>query len=194
MPTRAEHRESTLLALSNAAVVEFELSGSKATVDAIADRAGVARRTVFRYVDAKEELAFIHPVLWFDVFDAALETSAHEELVDVLFDASEAIAAHIDADPEPPRRAFHVVASEPDLAPGFNRIFQRWVDRVAAEVLARTESTETLDRFRSRVIGAAVMGMVDATTREWAFSGNGASFTELHTLGFETIRPLFEQR
>ena len=47
-------------------------------MEAIADKAGVSRRTVFRYVDAKEDLAYIQPVLWLDVFEEGLEEAEGE--------------------------------------------------------------------------------------------------------------------
>ncbi len=57
MVTRAEHRRTTLLRLSDAAIERFAADGASATIDAIAKQAGMSRRTVFRYVDSKEELA-----------------------------------------------------------------------------------------------------------------------------------------
>ncbi len=196
MPTRAEHRRTTLLVLSEAAISLFEEQGASATVEAIAERAGVARRTVFRYIDVKEELAFIHPVIWFDVFDNALAEVADEQLVDKFRIASGAIAAYIDTDPAAPKRAFIVTMTNPELAKGFNSIYQRWIERVATEVLTdRTEGAEPTptDRFHARIMGAAVMGMVDATVREWMFSPPDVTFSELYEDGFEILAPLFDQ-
>jgi AcrR family transcriptional regulator len=190
--TRAEHRRNTLLRLGDAAIEQFDLQGPSATINDIARSAGVSRRTVFRYVEAKEELAFVHPMLWFDVFDAALVEAADERLVDRLRFASRAIAAHIDADPEPPRRAFTVAIANPELLRGFTIVFQRWIDRVAAEVLADSSTPggpTAEEQFRSRIIGSAVMGVVDAVTREWLMVP-GASFSELYERGLCYIDPL----
>ncbi len=187
MATRAEHRRDTLLALGDAAIDLFESTGPSATIDAIARRAGVSRRTIFRYVNAKEELAFVHPLLWFDVFDAALAEFSERETIDRLQAASRAIADHIDSDPEPPRRAFIVAASNPELLSGYNATYQRWVDRVAVELLPADATAD--DRFRSRIGGSLVMGMVDAVTREWLIAPPGLTFADLYDKGWEMIEP-----
>jgi AcrR family transcriptional regulator len=193
MASRAEHRQATLTRLSDAAIELFETSGPTVTIEAIAERAGVSRRTVFRYVDSKEELAFIHPVLWFDVFDAALEAAPASPIADRLRNASRAIAHHIDADPEPPRRAFTVVAAHPALAQGFMAVYQAWIERIAIEVIsANPNGTELEDRFQSRIIGSAVMGMVDAVTRQWILSPPDIKFVDLYDQGFKLLAPLLD--
>ena len=193
MVTRAEHRRRTLLRLSEAAVDLFAAEGASVTIDAVATRAGVARRTVFRYVDSKEELAFIHPLLWFDVFDHGLDQAPVEPLSERIRIASRAIALHIDADPEPPRKAFRVVAEHPELGRGFNPVYQRWIDRVAAEVL--TVSADPADptaQFQARIIGAAVMGMVDAVIRQWVSSPEEVRFVDLYDEGYPLLATLLE--
>ena len=179
----------TLLRLSDAAIELFESDGPAVTIEVIADRAGVSRRTVFRYVDQKEELAFIHPVLWFDVFDEAILDLGELPLDERLRLSSRAIARHIDADPQPPRRAFLVASRHPELVRGFSRISQRWIERIADEVMKCTPDGAA-DRFRARIIGAAVMGMVDAVTREWINSPSPTSFTALYDEGFAMLKPL----
>lgn len=179
----------TLLRLSDAAIELFESVGPTATIEAIADRAGVSRRTVFRYIDQKEELAFIHPVLWFDVFDEAIVEFAAEPLDERLRLSSRAIALHIDSDPDRPRRALMLAGQHLELSRGFNGVYQRWIERVAVEVMNGTDG-DSATRFRARIIGAAVMGMVDAVMREWVASPASASFTSLHDEGFATLKPL----
>jgi len=191
MVTRAEHRRTTLLRLSDAAISLFESEGPTVTIEAIAAEAGVARRTVFRYVDGKEELAFIHPLLWFDVFEAGLESAPADPLAERLRVASRAIAQHIDDDPEPPRRAFTVAATNPELSRGFTSVFQRWIDRIADEVLtAHDGEADPGSQFRARIVGAAVMGMVDAVTRTWISSPPGTRFVDLYDEGFAILAPL----
>lgn len=195
MPTRAEHRRTTLLRLGDAAIELFEHRGIAVTIEEIAAKAGVSRRTVFRYVDGKEQLAFVHPMIWFDVFDKALSELASQEMLlsERLRLASRAIATHIDADPHPPRHAFLVAALNPDLIRGFNAIFQEWVDRIAAEVVAADPQPTAATIFRSRIIGSSMMGMVDAVSREWLLSPPETTFTELYDGGFDFMAPLFSQ-
>lgn len=188
--TRAEHRRTTLLQLSDAAVELFAEFGTTATFEQIAERAQLSRRTIFRYVEQKEELAYVHPLLWLDVFEAALDDAADRSLPDRLRYASRAIAEYIDAAPGPPRRAFEVIASAPGLARGFTKIFQRWVDRIADETLRDVVAPTSEDRFRARIIGSAVMGMVDAVTREWVSSPPTTSFVDLYDDGFTLLEPI----
>ncbi len=189
MVSRAEQRQTTLLRLGDAAIELFEECGPRATIDAIAERAGVSRRTVFRWFDAKEELAFVHPLLWFDVFQAALDSQPSDRApADRLRQASLAIARHVDSDPAPPRRAFVVAASYPELARGFYSIFQRWIDRVAAEA-----QLAGVDPFEARVIGSAVMGMVDAASRELLAAPAGTSFEEILASGIEYVDELLHR-
>lgn len=186
MVTRAEHRRATLLRLSDAAIERFASDGASATIDAIAKQAGMSRRTVFRYVDSKEELAYLHPVLWFEVFDKTLgQLDAGTPIAERLRIASMAIADHIDADPEPPRRAFMVGALTPGLQRGFVAVFQSWIDRIAREVEPHTD-----DPFRARIVGSAVMGMVDGVSREWLISPPERTYRSICAEGFEVIRPL----
>lgn len=192
MATRAEHRRQTLLTLGGAALELFSELGSKATIDQIATRAGVSRRTIFRWVDSKEQLAFVHPMLWFDVFDEALASviEADMPLTEKLRYASLAIAEHIDSAPDGPRDAFMVVIEHPFLVRGFYDVQGKWVDRIAEVVLAADPAPDTQTIFRSRVIGAAVMGMVDASMREWLLSP-GSSFVDIYSRGFALLVPLF---
>ena len=94
----------------------------------------------------------------------------------------------------------HLGAEQPDVIAwythwmhrGFRAVFQRWVDRVADEVVTTTGRHGTPDPFRARIIGAAVMGMVDAVTREWVVSPPDVTYRELCDRGYQTLLPLFE--
>lgn len=194
MPSRAEHRRETLLRLGEAATALFAEQGPAATVEAIAGAAGMSRRTITRYVSSKEELAFVHPLLWWDVFETALAEQVDKPPLDRLRGASQAIAKHIDADPEPPRQAFQVAASHPELLTGFNHVFRLWVDRLT-DVLGPMLPDLLSDsdrRFQSRIVASAIMGMVDGVTREWVFATD-VSYLELSNHGFALIEPILDR-
>ena len=192
MVSRAEHRRATLRRLGDAAVELFDTIGPGVTIDRIAERAGVSRRTVFRYVELKEELAYVHPILWFDIFDEVIAANAALSAADRLRVGGRALASHIDADPGPPYQAFLTAATNPELAKGFTSIFQRWVDRIADEVLVGIDAPSPDQRFRSRVVGAAVMGTIDAVSREWLLGGGADEFLALLERGFEILDPLLD--
>lgn len=190
MVTRAELRTQTLLRLSAAAVALFEEKGLDATIDAIAKRAEVSRRTVFRYVQAKEELAYVHPMLWLGVFNEAVARYGDGTARDRICAGCRAVAEHIDRDPGPPRRSFLVTLAHPRLLMGFNGIFQKWIERIAE--VATTDPSDPTDRVRARVLGSAVMGVVDGTTRQWLFQSEDASYSDLFFEYFTILDALFE--
>ena len=148
----------------------------------------MSRRTVIRYVNAKAELAFVHPVLWLDVFDTALAEASDLAPVARLRHASLAIADHVDTDPAPVRRAFIVAASHPDLLTGFQAVYARWVDHLST-VVANLATNDI--PFEARILGAAIMGMVDAVTRDWLLSDT--SYAAALERGFAVIEPLLAE-
>ncbi len=109
---------------------------------------------------------------------------------DVLADlrrAGAGIARHIDADPDPPRRAMALGLTYPAVLSGFNRVYRRWVDHMAAAICTDPSAQE--ERFRAQVLAAATMGLVDATCREWIRAGPDATFEPLWERGFDVLVP-----
>lgn len=190
MVSRAEHRRVTLLQISAAATEAFEEHGSNATFDDIAERAGLSRRTLFRYVDNKEDLAFIHPLLWLDIFDEAVRECADMPLRERVLHASHRISLHIDADPVPVRRAMLAAISDPALMRGNAANNQLWVDRIAQEI--RGGATDPEAMFKAGVLGAAVMGVIDAALREWFFADPQPALVDLVGRGLDYLAPLLE--
>lgn len=191
MTTRAEHRRSTLLKISAATTQAYEELGPSATFDDIAERAGLSRRTLFRYVDSKDELLFIHPMLWLDIFDAAIAEVRDEPLRARVLHAARRISEHIDADAEPVRRAMAAAMSDPGaLARGNAAANSRWIGRIAAEVRGDAVDSETV--FRASVLGAAVMGVIDAALAEWFLSDPAPPLVDVVDRGLDYIAPIFE--
>lgn len=191
MATRAEHRRTTMLKLSQATTKAYEELGPATTIDDIAARAGVSRRTVFRYVDSKEDLVYIQPTLWLEVFDEALELwrAEHGEATvrrRILY-AAHHISEHIEADPEPVRRAMAVALQLPDFARGYAMVTQRWIARIASEVAGDATDEETV--FRSRVLGAAIMGVIDAALNEWVVDNN-VKLVDVIDRGLDYLAPI----
>lgn len=190
--SRADHRTNTLKQLDRAAIDLFTQIGASVTAEEIAEAAGVSRRTLFRYVEHKVELAYIHPILWLDVFERGLAHAPRSPLTDRLRHGSRQIAIYIDDDPEPPRQAFLAIARHAELSRGSARIFGLWVDRVAKEVLDCVDSDATrTERFHARVIGSSIIGMVDAVTREWVFDP-AARFVDLYEDAFDVVQPILD--
>ncbi len=166
MGRREEQKAATHRALADAAVDLALAEGPGITMGRIADAAGVSRRTAYRYAADRDELLLFHPISWFAVFDAACAAHAEQPVAARLRLASLAIAAHIDADAEPVRLAFAAATSDPAFAGAYARLNGRWVDRVTAEIVAPSDPVEV--QLRGRMLGAAVMGMIDTVCFHWA--------------------------
>lgn len=187
MGRREEQKAATHRALADAAVTLALEQGAAVTMGRIADAAGVSRRTAYRYVADREELLMFHPISWFTVFDAACSAHADEPVGRRLRLASLAIAAHIDADPDPVRRAFDATTGDPMWAGAFARINGRWVDRVTAEIVDPTDPVEV--QLRGRMLGAAVMGVIDTVCLHWA--GHDEPMAPLIDEGFDLLDGAF---
>ncbi|MEO1060213.1 MAG: TetR family transcriptional regulator [Actinomycetota bacterium] len=190
MVSRAEHRRSTLLRLADAAVDLFEeRHPEQPTAEEIAERAEVSRRTVFRYVDAKEDLAFVRPILWLDIFDAAVAEVADGTIRERIVHGANRISRDIDADPEPVRRALLLASRTPGMAGRYGAVNQRWVQRIAAEIAGDDADAET--RFRAHVLGAAVMGVIDAALAEWVDDPD-RRLVDIVDRGLEYLAPILD--
>lgn len=188
MVTRAEHRRQTLLALSSATTHELTSRGLDATIDDIAKRAGVARRTVYRWVDSRDDLVFIHPRLWIDVFDEAVAEIPDASLRDRILGGSRAVSEYIDADPLPVFEAMTVALQHPTLMRGYAAVNQEWIDRMSAEVLESASNADA--RFRARVLGAAIMGVIDAALNSWLEHGGTQPLVGFVESGLELLAPI----
>lgn len=189
MVTRTQHRHDTLRALSDAACELFEQRGTAATLQEIADRAGVARRTVFRYVDHKEDLAFLHPRIWLDVLTAALAEVPDRSVRDRLLHAARRISEHIDRDPEPVRHAMETARAIPALAKGNAVVQQLWIDRLTDEIMAGQESP---DGFRAHILAGAVMGVINAAIVDWSRGPETTKLVDLVERGLDFIAPILD--
>ncbi len=144
----------------------MERNGVDVSLDRIADEAGVARRTIYRWVGAREDLVFIHPRLWLDEFGGAVAPHANAPLLERVRIGCAAVCAVIDADPEPVRRAMRLAIAHPELLRGYAAVNLAWIERLAIEVDPHPDTPDR--RLRARTIGAAVMGAIDAALAAWS--------------------------
>lgn len=189
MVSRRQHRTQTLLALNAAAVAAIEAHGPDVPLEDIAERAGVARRTIYRWAPGRDDLLFVHPRLWLDVFDTAATAAADEPFARRIRVACQAVCESIDADPEPVRRSMQLVLEHPQLLRGYAAVNNEWIERIAAEVQRDTD-TDTAGRLRARAIGAAIMGVIDAALQEWALEGAAGPIDHLVADGLGYLDPL----
>lgn len=178
--TREERKDRTRRPLADAAVELFTARDYESvTMAEVAARAGVSRRTAFRYFDSKDDLLLVYPARWMVVFDRVTAELADSPLMERLRLASHAIADHIEADPEPPRRAITLALSNPGPTARYAAVSRRWVDRVTAEVDGG-QPGDAASRVRARLLASAVMGMIGAVC-------------ELRATGDEAMGPLLDE-
>ncbi len=176
-----------LMVLSAAACELFEERGIAATVYEVAERAGVARRTVFRYIDHKEDLAFLHPRIWLDIFTEAEAEVTGKPLRERLLHGARRISEHIDNDPAPVRRAMRVAQSIPELAKGNAVVQQQWIERLMHEV--RQDQPEA-DEFQAHILAAAVMGVISAAVIDWYNGPDNTPLVDLVERGLDYLKPV----
>ncbi len=190
MVTRAEHRHRTLLALSDAATATFEELGPHASIEEVAERAGMARRTVYRWVQSRDDLVFIHPRLWLEHFDEAVGEVADQQMRERVLHGIRRVSEVIDDDPDRVTRAMTVALENPELMRGYAMVNQAWVDRIAAEVHQHPSNRH--ERLRARVLGAAIMGAIDAALVEWLATEPRPLLVDLVDEGLEHLAPILD--
>jgi AcrR family transcriptional regulator len=180
---RSERRE----ALLDAAYALFRERGFAATtMDDIADRAGLSRRTAFRYFASKDELVFPQRDARLAMLRAELEGGRGEpRAFDAVRRACLAVARDYARDRERMLAQWRVVQSEPALIGRELQLDRAFEDAIEAAFVA--EGGTARARRRARVRAAAIVGAVRATLREWLEGGASA---DLVRLGRETFGEL----
>lgn len=166
----------------------MEQHGPDAPLELIAERAGVTRRTVYRWVDTRDDLVFVHPVLWLDTFGEAVDAVPDLGLDGRIRTGARAVCTRIDADPDPVLRAMRLAMAHPQLFRGYAGVTQRWIDRMAEEVMRSGDH----DRFRSRVLGSAIMGVIDAALFEWSGAQPTPQLWPLVDAGLDLLGPILD--
>ena len=165
---RERKKARTRADIVRAAYNQFRKNGfDKATIDAIAAEAGVARRTYFRYFESKEAVVFHGTQDRLAAFERLLEQAdpaatgldavrstciamaktymeRRDELVEIQY--------LVRSSPE-------LIAYELDLDTGFENAIKK-------AVAARSRKGPGSD-FRSSVLAGALMGVIRATLRAW---------------------------
>ena len=179
---RERKKVQTREALVNAARDLFlERGFDSVTVDEIAQVANVSRRTFFRYFPTKEAAAFPNRELWLEEFNAltaqrAGET-AYQTVRRALLSMAHAFMSHRDA-----------MVSQHRIANAATSLiaYQRDVDRVWADVIAEALRSEHGGR-ESRLIAAAMMGVIRATLDEWFAQGALGDLLQMGTEALELV-------
>lgn len=182
MSLREQNRLKKREALIEAAVALFEAQGFESTtVDQIAARAEVSRRTFFRYFSCKEEVVFPHREARLEGFRAALEHAEGSPAARVRA-ACLTMAAEFAGHREELLRAHRLMSETPALLAFDQKQDLEW-EQLIAEVLRDGQRAEAARR-RAEVWAGAIMGAVRATMRTW-FESDGRK--DLVRIGTEAL-------
>jgi AcrR family transcriptional regulator len=179
---RERKKDHTRQALVDAARDLFLEHGfDSVTVDEIAVRAQVSRRTFFRYFPTKEAAALPNRDVWLAEFQSLLAKPSGESAYDTVRRAVLSMTATFAQNRE-------TLVAQHRIANGASSLiaYQRDADRVWAEVMSDALRAERGSR-ESRLVGAAVMGVIRATLDEWFAQGARGDLQELGALALELV-------
>lgn len=173
-------------ALGDAALELFTEHGFDAvTVDDVAARAGVSRRTAFRHAPTKADLALGHHAVWVATLRAALEHDPDRPALARLRDAAAAVSAVAAADAERVLTAMRVSMAFPAVRARVAELDDDWLALVA-DVLA---ADPTIDDDGVEMLAGAVMGMISAALVGWARDDGERDLATLVDRGFDLLAP-----
>ena len=171
---RERKKQRTRVALADAARGLFLENGFDAvTVDEIAARADVSRRTFFRYFATKEAAAFPYRDRWLSEFSELIERTGGVDAYDVVQNALLRMATLFMENRE-------LMVSQHRIANGATALmaYQRDVDRLWAEAIGERLRAD-FGSQKARLIGAAMMGVIRATLDEWYAQGAVGDLREM---------------
>ena len=183
---REKRKIETRRALLEAAYRLFTERGYEATtMDDVADAAGVSRRTAFRYFPTKDQLVFPERDRRLAFFRAILTEDPKAEPWAAIRHAVLGMAREYEGDKEWLLTQDRLVQASPELA-GLEIRFDKAFEDAIVERLRNGERTKAAAR-RARVLGAAVMGVIRASLREWLDAGATDALQRLGEEGFEVL-------
>ena len=158
------------------------------TMDDVADRAGLSRRTAFRYFSSKDELVFPQRAERLRIFERELEPRTGETALATVKRACLEMARNYAASRKEMLAQWRIVEAEPALLGReiqLDRDFEKAIEAVFAHGGA--------PRRRAHVRAAAIVGAVRATLREWLEDGATADLVRLGRETFAELEHGFDQ-
>jgi AcrR family transcriptional regulator len=184
---RERNTKERRAALVEAAYGLFAQQGYAATtMDDVAARAGVSRRTAFRYFASKEDLVFPHREERLARLERLLLAHEGEAPFETVRRACVALARDYEEARVQMLAQWRIAETEPSLL-GRELQFDRHSEEAIARAFLTHEHGSTRARRRARVRAAAVIGVVRATLRDWL---EGGAIGDLGRLARETFADL----
>ncbi len=178
MGIRERNRVRTQQQLAEAALDLFLAKGfDETTVDEVAERAGVSRRTFFRYFDSKEAAFFANQEERLESFRVLLEArTAAETALESVQRACLAMARIYAAERAVTLAQQRVVEASRQLKTYDQQLDAQWEEAMFDALLDDNNNDDS--RLRARVQAGAILGGVRAVLRAW-FAQDGRGDLEL---------------
>lgn len=189
---RASNRQRTRAALALAAVELFYDQGFDATtVDEIADRAGVSRRTLFRHFATKADIIFADHEHRLNRVQQLLDDAGDDHpTLDVVLAAAEAAVASFITPPEFFLARHRVLRATPELSyreQAYGQDYGRAISRFIAHRLGdRPDAALVAD-----VVSASLVMVVNRSQRAWAASDGALDALGRARAGTALVRRAF---
>jgi AcrR family transcriptional regulator len=150
----------------------LERGFEQTTVDDIVARAGVGRRSFFRYFPSKEDAVFPDHERCLADMTAFLDAAGAEEPVGAVCDAARLVLRMYTANPEFSVQRYRLTQEVPGLRTYELSVVRRYERTMAGYLRARYSETEAEDgSLRADVIAASVVAAHNNALRSWLRSG-----------------------
>lgn len=186
MTLRARKKAQTQDALVEAAYALFSKHGYESvTVEQIAEKANISRRTFFRYFACKEAVVFPKNDERLDRFVELLQRKPNETPAAAVGRAFLEIGAHFMEHREEMVAQNELVRSSPGLLAYERELDQAWESAIAKTLLDSERSARA--HRRASILAGAVMGAVRAILREWYAKGGRADLVRIGQEGLSLL-------
>ena len=168
---RSAKRHVIKESLWHAALELFDAQGyDKTTVEEIAEKAGISRRTFFRYFSSKDEIVVFATDAYVDLIVQAIHQSAQQgPPVEIVRAAVMCVAEFVVAQPTA-RRSMQIADEHLEVKAAQLSRLHRIESRVAAE-FRRTLGLRNPHHPRATALAATTLMLVDVTLRSWYRDG-----------------------
>lgn len=173
MPSRPQlvnqRTAQTRLDIVRIATVLFREQGfDDTTMTEIAEAAGVARRTLYRYFPTKEDIVFESPREWLEVFESAVATRRPSEPTrDLFLRALLAVMEHVESERDRVVEEFAILQGSAALRARRGRSDDEWISRYL-ELLAPDVDPDPSGMLQAAVCAMALVAAQNALMVVWA--------------------------
>jgi AcrR family transcriptional regulator len=159
----------------------------RTTVDDIVARAGVGRRSFFRYFPSKEDVVFPEHERCLGEMNAFLATSTDDEPLDVVCEAARIVMRMYAANPEFSVQRYRLTREVPSLR-GYELSVVHRYERTLAHYLRRRYAADRNGALQAEVQAAAVVAAHNNGLRTWLRGGGSGDAAKAVDQALEFVR------